>query len=658
MKNSHQRKIAFVAGFLLVFGAVVGAAALFNNPNHYEGGVSLGPSDGMNVTLYEGGRGDLEDPFVDSDTVQLNTTNGNATVHFAGTADVGIENTNGTWTNLTALSVATNSVTVNPGDKPPVTVSGDVDSFDWRRSMSANDGTADFVYAGNTGTTTVTINQAPANREVMAVDQSNTVLAVATADSSGRVTFSGMPNSERTVRLTTTNGGPSLTNPSPVGDQATAPTELSVNLSDPDFPDDEVTVEFRLDGSVVSTQTVTSAGKVTASVSNVARGDHNVTVTATDAYGQSTTEQWSFGVPNTLYVRNVSEPNNLINDRQVTFTFYEGDDVFTANTSDGSLNLTDFPVEGDIVGTAEATNFTTRSFLIEDISQQQTVYLLHQSVPQVEVRFTLTDRTGDFKDNGATLLIQRPINTSSGLKWQTVVADEFGVTGVTTSLEQGQKYRLIVKNNDDDMRVLGSYTADVSETVELQIGQVQVEGLQAGQNWDYNASYLNTSTGNLVRFEFNDSASATDQMWIEIHEYGNESNVLLGNQSFSGRFGTFSLSEPVPSDQTGVTWAIDVTLDRNGNTIQFTAVTGPKSPILTGFPAWLMALISVGSLWVVGGLFSQLNGDIGGLVIAGMGAIYWYLDFLPQEIGQGVVALALIMAGIVFINERRGEAGL
>lgn len=658
MKPSHQRKAAFAVAFFLVFGAAIGAAALFNNPNHYTSGVSLGPSDGMNVTLYEGGRGDLDDPFVDSDTVQLNTSNGNATVHWAGNADVGIANTNGTWTNLTHMDVSSNSVTVNPGDKPPVTVSGDADSFAWKQSMSLNDGTVDFVYAGTTGTTTATINQVPANTEIMAVDQSNTVLAVATSDGGGSITFTGMPNSEHNAELQTTSGGPSLSDPSPVGDQPDAPTQLSITVSDPDFPDDNVTVEFRLDGSVVATKYAKSDGEVTASVSNVARGDHNVTVTATDAYGQSTTEEWTFGVPETLYVRNASEPHGLIDDRQVTFTFTEGDDVFTATTSDGSLNLTDFPVEGDIVGTAEATNFTTRSFVIEDISEQQTVYMLHQSVSQVEVRFTLTDQTGDFVDNGAMLKIQRPINTSSGLQWQTVVADDFGVTGVTTSLEQGQKYRLIVKNDDNDMRVLGSYTAEVSETVPLEIGEVNVTGLSTESAWNYNASYLNTSSGNFVRFEFNDSATQTDQLWIEIHEFGNESNVLLANQSFSGPFGTFSLTEPVPSDKLDATWAIDVTLERNNRAIHFTAIAGPKSPILIGFPAWLMALISVGSLWIVGGLFSQLNGDIGGLVIAGMGAIYWYLDFLPQAIGQGVVVLALIMAGIVFINERRGEAGI
>lgn len=439
---------------------------------------------------------------------------------------------------------------------------------------------------------------------------------------------------------------------------------LSIDVNDSQFgtaQGESLSVEFQQKApgdssfSTVTTNTLNSNGTSSTTLSGLVGGTHEWRVIVTDDYGAQTTSQtFTFNVPDTLYIRNVTSLN-LITGSDVTVTFYDGG-VVERTTSNGEVDLTGLPVETTMVVNIEHPDYHDRTLIITNIYEQQTAYLLNNTEASVEVRFELEDRTGLFEGNNPRLFIQRPINSSGTLDWKTVVADEFGVAGVTTDLQESQRYRLILENDQGDKRVLGTYTADVSETVTLTIGSIEPDGLADNQEWGYNASYINSSSGNYVKFSFNDTADATDTIWIEIHEFGNESNVLLANQSFAGPFGRFTLTEQVPSDQLGKTWAIDVTLDRGDQITQFTAIAGPNAPIMPAFPAWLMALISVGSLWIVGGLFSQLNGDIGGLVIAGMGATYWYLDFLPEEIGQGVVALALIMAGIIFINERRGEA--
>lgn len=648
------RKGLIFLGILLGFTVMAGASMLSPSAPPTSGTVPVNANNGPQVDVVDASNITMDGTtWPDDNTVVVQTSQGNATFQASGPANVTVTATNitGTTTNLTELDVATNELYIDPADKPGVNISGDVEHFVWWQTMTVNDGKTDFYYQGASGTTTATVRGVPEDTELAAVDQSNTLLDVATSDTS-------MTNSEHSVTVQTNDGGPSLSNPTPEGDLQMKPSQLCIDVSDPDLPDDNVSVTFKLDGSQVGTATTKANGQVCTSISSLSRGEHTASATATDSFGATATQSWSFGVPETLYVRNVTAPNALINDRPVNFTLYEEGDVFTAQTTDGTLNLTNFPINGDIVGRVEAENFTTRTFVIEDITNQQNVYLLHRSVPQVEVRFTLTDRTGNFAGNNATLFIQRPISDTGDLQWKTVIADEFGVNGVTTQLEQDQRYRLIIKNADKDMRVLGTYTADVSETINLEVGSISGKPDTPDGLYTYNFSYQNVSNSSYVKFGFNDTANETDRLYVEIYEYGNESNVLLKNTSFGGPFGTFALSEGVPSGQKDVTWRVKVTVVRGSETFQLASVVGPQSPVFGDFPGWLMVVISMGTIFAVGGLFSQLNGDIGALVTAGIGAMFWYLDFMPDSIGSGVVALALIMAGVIFLNERRGGAGI
>lgn len=651
---------------LLIVGVLIGAIATpviashLLSPASVSGPVPLGSGNGLVVTL-EGDTDIQLDDFTDgSDTIVLTTEHGNATVQASGTATASMHATEitGQWTNVTGIDAASNSVTIDPEDKQSVTVGGDIQTFNWTAdsTFAVDDNQPDFVYSGPSGTSSVTVGGVPAGETIAAVDaDTRTVLDVATSDASGTVTFSSLDNSEHTVELHTGDSTPGLSNPQPEGPQSGYPTTLSIDVSDNDFPNDEVTVDFYLDGSLVGSDTVTSDGPASTSISEPDLGGHTVRAEAEDQYGNTNTREWTFGTPNNLTIRNATAPYSVMDDRTVDVTLYQDDTIIERSTTDGNISLEGLDTSEQIVAEAEAPGYNDSYIVIGDITQQSTLYMRNDSLDSVTVRFVLNDQTGGvFSENAATLYIQKPIDRTGTTEWKTIHADEFGVEGVTTGLEEGQRYRLIVKNDQGDQRMLGSYTADVSETRELTVGAVNGELGENDPDYLIDGNYLNETSGRYVQFKFNDSDDITDSVVVKIHERGNASNVLMANTTFGGPLGTIGLSEPIPEAQNDTDWVIKAWVDRGGNVTAHTIPVGPQRPVLDGMPWWLKVIISIGSIWIVAGLFSQLNGDVGALVVAGLGGMFWFVDFLPDGTGFGVVMLSMLTAAVIFINERRG----
>jgi len=295
---------------------------------------------------------------------------------------------------------------------------------------------------------------------------------------------------------------------------------------------------------------------------------------------------------------------------------------------------------------------------IQSIVDQQTVYLLSNNqsrVSSVEVTFQLRDRTGDFDGNGALLKVQKPINKSGTTDWKTIHGEEFGVDGVTTNLKKDQRYRLIVQNDDGDTRVLGTYVSDANETVVLTVGTVEGDFVSGVDGYKYNATWDNETGTPRVKFQYNDPNSSTSAITIEIYERGNKSNVLFTKQTFdNGPYGNLSVSEFVDKGEYDTEWVVEVTVERNGETHKIREIVGPRNPLLLEMPDYLKVFISIGSIWLVAGLFSRLNGKFGGLVVAGMGAMFYFVGLVPGYLGGGVVALTMLTAGVLFIRGARG----
>jgi len=118
-------------------------------------GVTIGSADNVTITLTGSTTAELDNPFPDATTVQLNTTAGNLTATAPGSAHATIHATNitGTWTNATAIDASQHNLTLNPADKPKITVGANISEIRFQ-DIQPNDGNADIIYAGPDGTNT------------------------------------------------------------------------------------------------------------------------------------------------------------------------------------------------------------------------------------------------------------------------------------------------------------------------------------------------------------------------------------------------------------------------------------------------------------------------------------------------------------------------
>lgn len=666
--RNFAREHAVVLVVVLVVVVMPAAAIAYDlsNTTPTSGTIPVETQSGTTVYVANtGGEMNLKDPWVDKNTVRIATapTAGNATVTGSGGGNITLWQTTGTETKLTGIDASTTEIKVNPEDKRAINVTGGIDTLNYTANPTIDDSTTDFTYSASSSGDVV-VRGVKSNTDIRAVDKATgSNVGGGTSDANGKLRINSLDSvsSSTDVILKSSSGGPGLSNPSPEGTQSDFPSEMTVDVSDPDFSDGEsVTVEFFIDGTSQGTTTVTSEGTATLSIPDPSRGNHTAKAVATDSAGFQNTINYDFAVPQTLFINRATDPGTRIDDRRVNVAFREGGEVYTRSTTNGQVSLTGLPVEGDIVGSVSAESTTTpdRSYhdseiIVQDIAIPETIYLLDTNATSVQTRFTLADRTSEFDGNGAQLIIQFVDNSSGTPQYEAYLGDEFGVSGVTTQLVKSERYRLLVRNDDGDKRVLGTYDADVGETVQLTVGSVSAKPAAPDVGYGHNATYMNNTGQNYVRFEYNDSAELTDTVTLEIYQRGNRSNKLVDNQTFSGPLGTLAITEPVPNATSNSTWVVLATVDRDGRTFQIRSLVGPRNPILTSLAPWMRAIISIGSIFLVAALFSRLNGAIGGLVVAGLGGIWFYVDFLPQETGIGVVILSMVTAAVIYINGRR-----
>jgi len=337
MSKQLPWKAIFFVGFILGAGIVTAVTFAPGDAGTVSDGVPYGAPDGMNATI-EGDTDVIMETdvlFPSSDTVQMRTEAGNITFQSNGPAwaTVSTSNITGTYTNITDIDATQNNVTINPEDKSSITVGGDIDRIAFQ-DATVDDGGIDFVYAGTSGTSTIEVQNLPANTQVAAVDRTHGgVLDVSTTDNSGTVVFT-VQNSEHAVELQTTDGGPTLSNLNDDESIRYEDQQLQVDVSDPDFPDDNITLEWYVDGNLVDTTYATYAGTYTTTVGPYADGDHTYSVDATDEYGQTdSTGQNTFTVDH--YDPEISdiEPSGDLDSEPTQIT--------------AQINDTDFALDGD-----------------------------------------------------------------------------------------------------------------------------------------------------------------------------------------------------------------------------------------------------------------------------------------------------------------------
>jgi len=477
--NLSRPAMALLAVIALTFGAVgaYAATSTFEAGNGAAWGVDGGPEVQVGpATSVDSGNPVRSSTLVNISDVEFESS---------GDTEVYVEQfgTSSRWTNVSGLSVSTNALTIRPPNKQETTVSGEVSELSLT-DVVVDDGTVDFAYSGSSGSTTISLEGVPASTTIGAADvKTGELLDVSTSSASGSVTFD-LPNSDHAVNLETTSGGPSLSNGQPSGLLSSRPTTLSVDVSDPDFPQDEIEVDFSVDGNAVGSTNITSSGTAEVSVSdeNFVGGEHTVDVVATDAYGNTDSYSYTFSVPSKLEIRNESKPGELVDNATVEVSFYyrSGGEFrsVTRSTSNGTLNLDGLPVDRPLVASAEADGFKNRRIFISSLYEQQTLYLLPDSAKFVRTTFQLQDFSGEFPEDVTVLRVERVLN---GTTYDTVVGDYFGANGqFPAELAFNERHRLtLINTRTGETRDLGTYTPLSSGEQELAIsvsGQIETVG--------------------------------------------------------------------------------------------------------------------------------------------------------------------------------------
>lgn len=481
-----------------------------------------------------------------------------------------------------------------------------------------------------------------------------------------------------------TNHAPSADNAtaSPSGDKklSSRSVTLEIDISDQEFgtaQGEEVTGDFLVKGpsdssfSSVGADSRTSNGTISTDYTANEGGTYEWKVEINDSYGgEVTSDTFSFQAPANLSIREESSPHDLITSQaDVTVKFYEDtqDDPTIIERSDddndGKIDLSGLPTGTQFTVVANADGYHNRTIILDSLYSQQSVFLLNKSEPSVESTFIIEDRTGNYPTEDTEIVIQKAVNRSKydstntdTYNWTNIAGDDLGADeAYVTDLRHEERYRIRVQNNGGDSRILGSYTAENDGTIRLNIGNVVIDP-EGPDTVGYDAEWTN-ETGQPVQvtFEYNDSTENTTKLYLHIYERNNESNELLANTSFDGPYGTFSTVEDVPASENGTTWVVEFTAVRDGaSNISGTLIVGPQRDVLQNLSPWVVTLFFVGMIWTTAGLFSQINGDVGGLVVAGEGAMMWYVGLVPTGLGSGVVALALFTAAVLFVRERRG----
>lgn len=658
LRSLTRRQVAAIVLVLIaVSGPAVGTLAMFSpslsNSVDVSDGVPLSAPSGPTVTLDADASVNLTNPFPETDTVRITSSVGNGSISGDG-GSLAVTQL-GSQAVLRNMSLNGSSITVNPNTLATYTFRGGFDSVTYG-SLSADDGNTDFEYSASSSGT-VTLYGLGASSGYQLVDESGTVLDLNQSTESGTLTAS-VPSGSKSVQLqTTTLAAPTITDIRPVGRINSVPDTIYANISDNDFPDDEVSVTASIirengDEREIGAATVTSDGTqlafnmTSADKQFVSVGENTLRITATDTYGSTTTSSKPFNVPSKIYIRNTDA--ELLSNTTANVTFYGGPEnntVVSRTITDGVIDMRGLPVTEGFTLSVDASGYFTRAVTLQSIYEQQDIYVLSENATSIEARFVLEDSTGAWPSE-STLYIERAITQNNSTRFRTVVSDSFGVEGVTTQLEEDIRYQLRIKAPDGDTAVLGSYTAQVSETVTLRPAAPGVT-ITSGESLAYDA-FIQEDT---LQVEYRDPDSLTEELTVTIHKRGDPSDTLRPSQTYYD-LGNLSLSEPL-NNQSG-SWVVKLEGERGGESISIRLTTGGRQsnlvPELGG--TWRLAA-GVFILLVSAGIFSQLNVGVGAVVVAMEGGVLWWFGFLSGAATASSVALAICSAVVFNVASRR-----
>jgi hypothetical protein len=449
---------------------------------------------------------------------------------------------------------------------------------------------------------------------------------------------------------------------SPAGGKtvSSSPVELSVNVSDRDFATsqgDTLNVTFYVNGSLRGSDSLTSNGTASITLDSVDGGSKQWHTVSSDSYNRSTTsDTFEFAAPSVLSIHPETNASELINGSNVTVevAFYQpaNDTVIVRETSSGEIDLAGLPADQEFVAVASVEGYYSRRVIIESLIKQQDIYLLNKSKDGVQIIFELDDSTGNYPSEETRLYVEQAINQSGSTKWHTIAGDRFGASGeFPLILQDSQRYRLRVQNDDGDTRLLGTYTTSGEATAVLPIGVVQLDG-EVSNGTAFAAGIVEDGQ-RAIRVAYRDPSQTTQSLQVEIVR-ANDSTVLVENTTYTGELGTFVATYPIPENHTRDTryeirWHAE--RDQGSDDVGGTASVGQVKRIADDFriDADVLELMGWVGIFAVAGLTVIVDGRLSALLTVGFATFFSHIGVVsihPVLLGlAGVTAVTFQIAG-------------
>jgi len=485
--------------------------------------------------------------------------------------------------------------------------------------------------------------------------------------------------------VTFDNDSPSVDNSSasPDDDSITSTNkELSIDVTDPQFgtaQGEEVTVAFYVDGSQRGTDTLTSNGTASYTLTTVAGGSHEWHAEASDSYaGQATSDTFNFTAPGTLYIRDETNTSQLVDNARVELRFYyegEPQQIVERNTTDGTLDMSGLPADRPFVVVADTDGYNPRRVYKRSLIESQSVYLLPDSTPSTDTTFVLEDYSGNYPPEDTVMQVERALENQSGsLDWRVVVGDYFGATGqFPTTLQSDTRHRLVLINTETgDERTLGSYTptADGAQTVLVTSdGTINVQENASVQIEPGTRSLIATDANQQLGVSIT-RGSQNISTWTVTVTYTNDTtNTTLVTRTGSGDATvapTLNLSDRAGGEvqvtvtytlESGGTGAANATYrvrQHRANRFSLLSVLGSVSTQIpdrnmgpfTTLVALFTTVIVTGAFATVVPASSETTGLVAVATISGFALVGWVGPNLMFAAGAGWVAMAALRRGV------------
>jgi hypothetical protein len=393
-----------------------------------------------------------------------------------------------------------------------------------------------------------------------------------------------------------------------------SPLELSADVRDYDFQrdaGDRITAEWYIDGTKRGETTVTSNGTTTFEPDGVTGGAHEWSVEVADSYGETATSPTAeFLVPGELRVYNESEPTQLVDGTgTLRVRFYEAgeDDVYERGIENGTVDMSGLPVDKEFVVTVEDTAgaFAYRRIIVDSVLEQNEIYLLPTDVPSVDVEFRLDDQTGQFSPpSNVDLFVERALNKdfdgdgTNETRYQVILGDNFGSAGSFPAvLAPNERYRLRVRNDDGETRVLGGYTVADGGVQPVTIGQIVVSG-DTEQGTTVGATVAETNGDRVLRIQYRDPNGRTDSLDVQVNL--SDGTVIRPNTTETGPYGVYTETIDI-NDTAGQTYVVRYHAERSGGpdvggTVYAGEVRGPGGLGLSEDVATLLSYVAITSV--------------------------------------------------------------